>query len=133
MIQVKFLVRVAAAVTAVGTIVTFVYAVPREIKPIVDSGPLPLASRLEVQTQIAAVTSALQAIQQHNAKQAQEDKAQANLLILTRQQLLQSLLLSAQIDYHKSPSNSNKIYMCGLIDQIDQLRRASHLPTIPPC
>jgi len=129
----KSLIKLGALVAALTAICGGVYGTAGAVKPILDSGPPPFPSRSEVQVQVAGLTATIQGIQQQNAVQAREDANRDRLLAATRQQILESLLLSAQNDYRHAPNMSTRTYICSLINQIDQARAVNRLPPIPPC
>lgn len=132
-ITTKTLLQAAGILAALSTIGGFTIGFASVAKPILDSGPLPVPSRAEMNVQVAGLTATIQGIQQQNARQAREDAARDKLLAATRQQVLESLLSGAQNDFRHSPNVSTKTYMCSLINQIDRLRAVNQLPPLPPC
>lgn len=125
----KKVAAVAALLTTVGGAFAAVSSMTPTARGILDSGPLPVASRQEV----AAVTATVGSIQAQLSRQAAEDASRDKLLALTRQQQLEGMLAGARNDYRKAPSQSARAYVCELILQVDALRRQNGLPQIPPC
>lgn len=119
----------AAALTAAGSAFAAVSSMTPTARGILESGPLPVASREEV----AAVVTTLGTVQAQVAKQAAQSAATDKLLALTRQQQLEGMLSEARNDYRKAPSPPARAYVCELIAQVDALRRQNGLPQIPPC
>lgn len=125
----KTILAACAGMATVGGAFTALASMTPTAKNLLDSGPLPLASREEV----AAVTTTLQQIQGQLARQGAQDTTRDKELAVVRQQQLETLLAGARADYAKSPTSSGRIYLCTLINQVDVIRIANRLPVIPPC
>lgn len=119
----------ATALATIGGAWAAISSMTPTARGLLNSGPLPLAGRVEV----AQLTTQFQAIQGQMSRQAAQDAIRDRELAAVRQQQLESMLAGARADYAKAPTISGHAYVCALITQIDTIRLQSRLPPIPPC